>query len=64
MKKSFGEFFAGIGLMRMGLERAGWRVAYANDICEKKKAMYEAHFGCDGRFFFGRCSQNSGGGAA
>jgi DNA (cytosine-5)-methyltransferase 1 len=31
-EKTFGEFFAGIGLMRIGLERAGWRVAFANDI--------------------------------
>jgi DNA (cytosine-5)-methyltransferase 1 len=26
------EFFAGIGLMRIGLERAGWRVVFANDM--------------------------------
>lgn len=40
----FAEFFAGIGLVRMGLERAGWRVAYANDIDPKKYAQYQAHF--------------------
>lgn len=34
--KSFAEFFAGIGLMRIGLERAGWRIAFANDIDEDK----------------------------
>ena len=42
--KSFAEFFAGIGLMRMGLERAGWRVAFANDIEEDKCRMYRDHF--------------------
>jgi len=41
----FAEFFAGIGLMRMGLEQTGWEVAYANDIDSDKKEMYEAHFG-------------------
>jgi hypothetical protein len=25
--KSFAEFFPGIGLMRIGLEKAGWRIA-------------------------------------
>lgn len=44
-EKSFAEFFAGIGLMRMGLERAGWRVAFANDIDEDKHRMYRDHFG-------------------
>lgn len=39
------EFFAGIGLMRLGLERQGWRVTFANDIDERKRAMYHAHFG-------------------
>jgi len=38
------EFFAGIGLMRMGLEQAGWRVVWANDIDDDKKNMYEGHF--------------------
>lgn len=42
--KTFAEFFAGVGLMRLGLERAGWKVAFANDICEDKYAMYAAHF--------------------
>jgi len=31
-EKTFAEFFAGIGLVRMGLERAGWCIAFANDI--------------------------------
>jgi hypothetical protein len=32
-KKTFAEFFAGVGLMRIGLERGGWQIASANDIC-------------------------------
>lgn len=43
-QKTFAEFFAGVGLMRMGLERGGWKIAFANDICEDKYAMYSAHF--------------------
>jgi DNA (cytosine-5)-methyltransferase 1 len=34
------EYFAGIGLVRMGLEMRGWRVAYANDFSAKKLQMY------------------------
>lgn len=45
LSKRAAEFFAGVGLMRMGLERGGWSVVYANDICEKKQTMYESHFG-------------------
>lgn len=44
MKKTFAEFFAGIGLMRMGLEHQGWNISWANDIDEEKYAMYKAHF--------------------
>jgi DNA (cytosine-5)-methyltransferase 1 len=44
-QKSFAEFFAGIGLVRMGLERQGWSVAFANDVDERKREMYDAHFG-------------------
>jgi DNA (cytosine-5)-methyltransferase 1 len=29
----------------MGLERQGWSVAFANDVDEKKREMYDAHFG-------------------
>lgn len=43
-RKSFAEFFAGVGLMRMGLEREGWFTEFANDIDEKKKLMYYGHF--------------------
>ncbi len=38
------EFFAGIGLMRMGLEQSGWRVIFANDIDSQKQEMYYAQF--------------------
>lgn len=41
----FAEFFAGIGLVRMGLEARGWKLVYANDLDAEKRAMYEAHFG-------------------
>jgi len=34
------EFFAGIGLVRLALERQGWRVVFANDIDPKKAEMY------------------------
>lgn len=44
-QKTFAEFFAGIGLMRMGLERRGWSLAFANDIEPQKYAMYADHFG-------------------
>lgn len=43
--RHFAEFFAGIGLVRLGLERAGWECAFANDIDPKKLEMYQAHFG-------------------
>ena len=33
-KPRFGEFFAGIGLMRLGLESGNWQVVFANDIDE------------------------------
>jgi DNA (cytosine-5)-methyltransferase 1 len=36
------EFFAGIGLMRMGLDREGWTTVWSNDLDEKKKAYH--HF--------------------
>lgn len=42
--KTFAEFFAGIGLMRLGLEQEGWSVAFANDISPDKHEMYETHF--------------------
>jgi DNA (cytosine-5)-methyltransferase 1 len=44
------EYFAGIGLMRLGLEAAGWRVVFANDISPRKRAMYAAAFPNDAHF--------------
>lgn len=38
------EYFAGIGLVRMGLESWGWRVIFANDISDKKYEMYKVFF--------------------
>ncbi|MCA9239257.1 MAG: DNA cytosine methyltransferase, partial [Planctomycetales bacterium] len=38
------EFFAGVGLARLGFERAGWQVVLANDIDPDKQRMYEGHF--------------------
>ena len=48
------EFFAGIGLMRMGLDQEGWETVWANDIDAKKQEMYLANFGNHpGRFVLG-----------
>lgn len=41
------EYFAGIGLVRMGLQRHGWEVVFANDISRKKYEMYDAFFDDD-----------------
>ncbi|MCB0174987.1 MAG: DNA (cytosine-5-)-methyltransferase [Anaerolineae bacterium] len=38
------EYFAGIGLVRMGLEPMGWRVVWANDISAKKYELYQDFF--------------------
>src|ERR1700733_11680590 len=43
-KKTFAEFFAGIGLMRIALEREGWQIAFANDIDPDKAEIYLANF--------------------
>lgn len=45
--KTVAEFFAGIGLMRKGLERQGWAVSFANDIDPQKQELYQGHFGPD-----------------
>jgi DNA (cytosine-5)-methyltransferase 1 len=42
--RSFAEFFAGIGLVRYALERAGWSVRFANDIDQDKYVMYRRNF--------------------
>ena len=41
---TFAEFFAGIGLVRMGLERHEWEVAFANDHDPLKYEMYKSQF--------------------
>lgn len=38
------EYFAGIGLVRLGLEQVGWSVVFANDWAHNKFEMYSAHF--------------------
>ncbi|MHA7134483.1 DNA cytosine methyltransferase [Oerskovia turbata] len=58
------EFFAGIGLARIGLERAGFHVAWSNDYEPAKHAMYDRHFrdaerGNDHAFHLGDVSQVS-----
>ena len=38
------EYFAGIGLVRVGLEKAGWKVIFANDWSCEKFEMYSSSF--------------------
>lgn len=38
------EYFAGIGLVRLGLEQAGWQVVFSNDWAHSKFEMYSARF--------------------
>lgn len=52
MDRRAAEFFAGIGLVRMGLERAGWKVSFANDIAPEKFSMYKDNFNAQD-FFLG-----------
>lgn len=47
------EFFAGIGLVRAGLEPAGFEIVWANDFEPAKKEMYEGNFGTDHDFALG-----------
>jgi DNA (cytosine-5)-methyltransferase 1 len=56
------EFFAGIGLARLGLELAGFSVSWSNDFEADKKAMYDGHFkdekrGTDHTFALGDVGQ-------
>jgi len=44
MKKAFYEFFAGIGLVHLGLKPGGWECLWANDIDAAKKEIYELNF--------------------
>jgi DNA (cytosine-5)-methyltransferase 1 len=53
LNKTFCEFFAGIGLVREGLEPGGWQCVYANEISPKKQQMYEARFGSSDHFHLG-----------
>ena len=41
------EFFAGIGLVRLALEKEGWQVVFANDIDPDKAEIYRANFSAD-----------------
>ena len=41
---TFSEYFAGIGLVRLGLERAGWKICFANDFSSEKFDMYSGYF--------------------
>jgi DNA (cytosine-5)-methyltransferase 1 len=52
-EKTFCEFFAGIGLVRAGLESSGWSCVYANDIDPKKQRLYQARFGESAHFHLG-----------
>lgn len=59
--KTVAEFFAGIGLMRIGLERAGWQILYANDIDPVKEMIYTNHFkDTESHFDLGDIHQLSG----
>lgn len=53
------EFFAGVGLARMGLEAVGFDVVWANDFNPDKVSMYAAHFGTsdDHQLVFGDISK-------
>ena len=51
--KTFADFFAGIGLVRMGLESHGWSCKFANDIDPNKREMHSGHFGDDGTYLLG-----------
>ena len=54
------EFFAGIGLVRCGLEQAGIDVVWANDIAPVKRAVYAANFG-DSHYLLGDIRDVRGG---
>jgi DNA (cytosine-5)-methyltransferase 1 len=41
---TFIELYAGIGLVRHGLEKAGWTCLRSNDICPRKASIYEENF--------------------
>lgn len=39
------DFFAGIGLVSLALERQGWETSYAVDYSKDKQKIYRSHFG-------------------
>lgn len=47
------EFFAGIGLVRLAVERRNWRVIFANDIDPKKAEMYRHNWPNDDHLVVG-----------
>jgi hypothetical protein len=47
------EFFAGIGLVRLALERQGWKVVFANDIDPDKAEMYRKNWSKDDHLVVG-----------
>ena len=51
--KTFAEFFAGIGLVRLGLAGGGWRCVYANDHDPRKRRMHADHFGAGEPYHLG-----------
>lgn len=53
------EFFAGIGLVRMALQRVGFKVVWANDIEPTKERIYSENFGT-GDFSLGDVRQVKG----
>ena len=46
------EYFAGIGLVQMGLIETGWKVVFANDFSTKKHQMYSGFFGDRQKTYF------------
>src|SRR3989344_206330 len=46
-KKTVADFFAGIGLVSMGLGNAGWKTVYALDYDPRKALAYTNHFGLE-----------------
>lgn len=47
------EFFAGIGLVRLALERQGWKVVFSNDIDPNKAEMYRHNWPKDDHLVLG-----------
>lgn len=50
-RRTVAEYFAGIGLMRLGLEGEGWNTVFAHDIDPKKLEMYSKQFADADRVF-------------